>query len=121
MHKFLALLTILKKFIHTYLGSDIIKFQMKNIQGGIYGRTDKTKTKRYRGVGDLHSSSSAIIMTFRCFLMMGQLPSESMEPTLMSHDWLMGDRHGMRRKPTKTAAVVSCFIRKMKMKPWSNV
>ena len=24
---------------------------MKNIQGGIYGRTDKTKTKRYRGVG----------------------------------------------------------------------
>ena len=31
---------------------------MKNIQGGIYGRTDKTKTKRYRGVGDLHSSSS---------------------------------------------------------------
>ena len=35
----------------------------------------------------------AIIITFRCFLMIGRVPSESMEPTLMVHDWLIGDRH----------------------------
>ena len=34
----------------------------------------------------------AIIITFRCFLMIGRVPSESMEPTLMVHDWLIGDR-----------------------------
>ena len=28
----------------------------------------------------------AIIITFRCFLMIGRVPSESMEPTLMVHD-----------------------------------
>ena len=28
----------------------------------------------------------AIIITFRCFLMIGRVPSESMEPTLMVQD-----------------------------------
>ena len=62
----------------------------------------------------------AIIITFRCFLMIGRVPSESMEPTLMVHDWLIGDRHAYEEQ-NHNAAILSCFIRKMKMKPWSNV
>lgn len=62
----------------------------------------------------------AIIITFRCFLMIGRVPSESMEPTLMVHTGSSETVMHMRKK-NHNAAILSCFIRKMKMKPWSNV
>lgn len=34
----------------------------------------------------------AIIITFHFILMIGKIPSESMEPTLMVHDWTIGSR-----------------------------
>lgn len=82
---------------------------MKNIQGGIYGRTDKTKTKRYRGVGDLHSSSSCHYYHIPLFLMIGRVPSESMEPTLMVHDWLIGDRHAYEEEKPQRGDIVMFY------------
>lgn len=34
----------------------------------------------------------AVFIVFHFFLMLGRIPSESMEPTLMVHDWTIGDR-----------------------------
>ena len=34
----------------------------------------------------------ALFITFRFFLMLGKIPTESMEPTIMVHDWTVGDR-----------------------------
>ena len=55
----------------------------------------------------------AIIITFRCFLMIGRVPSESMEPTLMVHTGSSETVMHMRKK-NHNAAILSCFIRKMK-------
>ena len=35
---------------------------------------------------------AALFIVFHFFLMLGRIPSESMEPTLMVHDWTIGDR-----------------------------
>ena len=35
---------------------------------------------------------AALYIVFHFFLMLGRIPSESMEPTLMVHDWTIGDR-----------------------------
>ena len=35
---------------------------------------------------------AAVFIVFHFFLMLGRIPSESMEPTLMVHDWTIGDR-----------------------------
>lgn len=48
----------------------------------------------------------AIIITFRCFLMIGRVPSESMEPTLMVHDWLIGDRHAYEEEKPQRGDIV---------------
>lgn len=53
----------------------------------------KQKRKEIMGWGVYIAVLLAIIITFRCFLMIGRVPSESMEPTLMVHDWIIGDRH----------------------------
>ncbi len=34
-----------------------------------------------------------VFIIFHFFLMLGRIPSESMEPTLMIHDWTVGDRN----------------------------
>ena len=49
----------------------------------------------------------AIIITFRCFLMIGRVPSESMEPTLMVHDWLIGDRHAYEEEKPQRGDIFS--------------
>jgi signal peptidase I len=36
---------------------------------------------------------AAVFIVFRFVLMLGRIPSESMEPTLMVHDWTVGDRN----------------------------
>jgi signal peptidase I len=36
---------------------------------------------------------AAVFIIFHFFLMLGRIPSESMEPTLMVHDWTVGDRN----------------------------
>lgn len=36
---------------------------------------------------------AAIFIVFHFFLMLGRIPSESMEPTLMVHDWTVGIRN----------------------------
>lgn len=38
----------------------------------------------------------AVYLLFHQFLMLGRIPSESMEPTLMVHDWTVGDRRAYR-------------------------
>ena len=51
----------------------------------------------------------AIIITFRCFLMIGRVPSESMEPTLMVHDWLIGDRHAYEEEKPQRGDIVMFY------------
>lgn len=41
---------------------------------------------------------ATIYITFHYFLMLGRIPSESMEPTLMVHDWTVADRHAYKNK-----------------------
>jgi signal peptidase I len=36
---------------------------------------------------------AAVFILFHFVLMLGRIPSESMEPTLMVHDWTVGDRN----------------------------
>ena len=54
----------------------------------------------------------AIIITFRCFLMIGRVPSESMEPTLMVHDWMTLSKRIVEKKikplPFRRA-LISCW------------
>ena len=51
----------------------------------------------------------AITITFRCFLMIGRVPSESMEPTLMVHDWLIGDRHAYEEEKPQRGDIVMFY------------
>lgn len=39
---------------------------------------------------------AALFVVFHFFIMLGRIPSESMEPTLMVHDWTVGDRNAFR-------------------------
>lgn len=39
---------------------------------------------------------AALFVVFHSFIMLGRIPSESMEPTLMVHDWTVGDRNAYR-------------------------
>ena len=72
---------------------------------------EQTKQKRKDIVGwviyiaVLH----AIIITFRCFLMIGRVPAESMEPTLMVHDWRIGDRHAYEEEKPQRGDIVMFY------------
>lgn len=39
---------------------------------------------------------AAVFIIFHFFIMLGRIPSESMEPTLMVHDWTIGSRNAYR-------------------------
>lgn len=52
----------------------------------------KQKKKTILGWGIYLVVLLALMITFRVFLMIGRVPSESMEPTLMVHDWMLADR-----------------------------
>lgn len=49
----------------------------------------------------------AVYITFHYILMLGRIPSESMEPTLMVHDWTLGSRIAYRsREPERGDKVI---------------
>ena len=64
-------------------------------------------------VGDLHSSSSCHYYHIPLFFDDRAGASESMEPTLMVHTGSSETVMHMRKK-NHNAAILSCFIRKMK-------
>lgn len=39
---------------------------------------------------------AVLFVVFHFFIMLGRIPSESMEPTLMVHDWTVGDRNAFK-------------------------
>ena len=41
--------------------------------------------------------------------MIGRVPSESMEPTLMVHDWLIGDRHAYEEEKPQRGDIVMFY------------
>lgn len=41
---------------------------------------------------------AAVYIIFHYFVMLGRIPSESMEPTLMVHDWTVGNRLAYRKE-----------------------
>ena len=55
-------------------------------------KEQKEKRKSMIGWGIYIVVLLGLLITFRFFLMIGKIPSESMEPTLMVHDWTIADR-----------------------------
>ena len=51
----------------------------------------------------------AIIITFRCFLIIRRVPSESIERTLRVHDWLIGDRHAYEEEKQQRGDIVMFY------------
>lgn len=49
---------------------------------------------------------AALFIVFHFFLMLGRIPSESMEPTLMVHDWTIGDRRAYRDTPPQRGDIM---------------
>lgn len=59
-------------------------------------KTVPPKKKRYLEVGIYAAVFAAVFILFHYVLMLGRIPSESMEPTLMVHDWTVGSRLSYR-------------------------
>ncbi len=49
---------------------------------------------------------AALFVVFHFFIMLGRIPSESMEPTLMVHDWTVGDRNAFRKETPQRGDMV---------------
>jgi signal peptidase I len=48
----------------------------------------------------------AVFVVFHFFLMLGRIPSESMEPTLMVHDWTVGNRNAYSDDTPKRGDII---------------
>ena len=50
-----------------------------------------------------------IYITFHFFLMMARIPSESMEPTIMVHDWTIGDRNAYTSEAPQRGDIINFY------------
>lgn len=71
--------------------------------------TTHGKKKTILGWGIYGAILIAIYITFHFFLMMARIPSESMEPTLMVHDWTIGDRNAYSEEAPKRGDIVNFY------------
>ena len=53
---------------------------------------------------------AAIFIVFHFFLMVGRIPSESMEPTMMVHDWTIGDRNAYRDEDPQRGDIMIFYL-----------
>lgn len=49
---------------------------------------------------------AVVFVLFHCIWMLGRIPSESMEPTLMVHDWTLGSRLAYRDEPPARGDII---------------
>lgn len=65
------------------------------------------RRKFFIEIGVYAALLAAVYITFHYFLMLGRIPSESMEPTLMVHDWTIADRRAYRdRAPERGDKII---------------
>lgn len=69
----------------------------------------KGKKKTILGWGIYGAILVAIYITFHFFLMMARIPSESMEPTIMVHDWTIGDRNAYTDEAPQRGDIVNFY------------
>lgn len=55
----------------------------------------------------------AIYIVFHFFLMLGRIPSESMEPTLMVHDWTIGSRNAYSDKLPERGDIIIFYLEEL--------
>lgn len=67
------------------------------------------KKKKILGWGIYGAILVAIYITFHFFLMMARIPSESMEPTIMVHDWTIGDRNAYSDEAPQRGDIVNFY------------
>lgn len=53
---------------------------------------------------------AAIFIVFHFFLMLGRIPSESMVPTLMVHDWTIGDRRAYEDAEPQRGDIIIFYL-----------
>ena len=53
---------------------------------------------------------AAVFIVFHFFLMLGRIPSESMEPTLMVHDWTIGDRRAYNEAEPQRGDIIIFYL-----------
>lgn len=71
--------------------------------------TQKGKKKSILGWGIYGAVLVAIYITFHFFLMMARIPSESMEPTIMVHDWTIGDRNAYTDEAPQRGDIINFY------------
>lgn len=89
----------------------------KNAQENVPAQEDKKpvkeakkgKKKTILGWGIYGAVLVAIYITFHFFLMMARIPSESMEPTIMVHDWTIGDRNAYNDEAPQRGDIVNFY------------
>lgn len=89
----------------------------ENVQENVTVQEDKKsvkdakrgKKKTILGWGIYGAILVAIYITFHFFLMMARIPSESMEPTIMVHDWTIGDRNAYTNEAPQRGDIVNFY------------
>ena len=69
----------------------------------------KNRKKTLLGWGIYGAILVAIYITFHFFLMMARIPSESMEPTIMVHDWTIGDRNAYTDEAPQRGDIINFY------------
>lgn len=82
---------------HTTEGNTPVKTKAKN------------RKKTLLGWGIYGAILVAIYITFHFFLMMARIPSESMEPTIMVHDWTIGDRNAYTDEAPQRGDIINFY------------
>ncbi len=89
----------------------------KNTQPDLSAKEDRKpvtdvrrgKKKTILGWGIYGAILVAIYITFHFFLMMARIPSESMEPTIMVHDWTIGERNAYSKEAPQRGDIVNFY------------
>lgn len=68
-----------------------------------------SRRKTLLGWGIYGAILVAIYITFHFFLMMARIPSESMEPTIMVHDWTIGDRNAYTSEAPQRGDIINFY------------
>ena len=68
-----------------------------------------SRRKTLLGWGIYGAILVTIYITFHFFLMMARIPSESMEPTIMVHDWTIGDRNAYTSEAPQRGDIINFY------------
>lgn len=74
--------------------------------GGERKKPSASKRRTAMELGVYAIILALVFVLFRCILMLGRIPSESMEPTLMVHDWTLGNRLSYSDNPPERGDII---------------